>query len=97
MPGNVAAASEAADGLALIDVTDTENAGARSGHCHFLADILAARLGPAARGLQRECQGVPIRRYPPTSSLVSNGRLRYRQLAEARLVGEGKPDLATRG
>jgi hypothetical protein len=39
MPGNVAAASEAADGLALIDVTDTENAGARSGHCHFLAHV----------------------------------------------------------
>lgn len=74
MPSHVAAALEAADDLVLVDVTDAENAGARSGHSYFRespwvsSDILATLttgLGPAARGLVRKQPALPIWSYPP--------------------------------
>ena len=60
--------------LALIDVTDAESAGARSGHSYFRdspwvsSDILATLkygLTPAERGLIREDPNLPIWSYPP--------------------------------
>jgi hypothetical protein len=62
------------DDLALIDVTDAESAGARSGHSYFRdrrwvsGDILATLkpgLTPAERGLIREDPNLPIWSYPP--------------------------------
>ena len=62
------------DDLALIDVTDAESAGARSGHSYFRdspwvsSDILATLkygLAPAERGLTREDPSLPIWSYPP--------------------------------
>ena len=74
MPEHVAATLNAADNLVLIDVTDAEDAGARSGHSYFRdspwvsSDILATlstRLGPAERGLVRAQPSRPLWRYPP--------------------------------
>jgi esterase/lipase superfamily enzyme len=64
----------ATDDLALIDVADAENAGARSGHSYFRdspwvsSDILATLtygLTPAERGLIRADPSLPIWSYPP--------------------------------
>jgi esterase/lipase superfamily enzyme len=74
MPGHVAAALDAAEDLVLIDVTDAEDAGARSGHSYFRespwvsSDILATLatgLGPAERGLERTRPDLPVWSYPP--------------------------------
>ena len=74
MPGHVAAALDAAEDLVLIDVTDAEDAGARSGHSYFRespwvsSDILATLatgLGPAERGLERARPDLPVWSYPP--------------------------------
>jgi esterase/lipase superfamily enzyme len=74
MPSHVAATLDAAHDLVLIDVTDAEDADARSGHSYFRdspwvsSDILATLatgLGPAERGLVRRRADVPIWRYPP--------------------------------
>jgi len=74
MPGHVAAALDAAEDLVLIDVTDAEDAGARSGHSYFRespwvsSDILATLatgLGPAERGLKRARPDLPVWSYPP--------------------------------
>jgi esterase/lipase superfamily enzyme len=74
MPGHVAAALDAADDLVLIDVTDAEDADARSGHSYFRespwvsSDILATLatgLGPGKRGLVRPRPDLPVWSYPP--------------------------------
>jgi esterase/lipase superfamily enzyme len=74
MPGHVVAALDAADDLVLIDVTDAEDADARSGHSYFRdspwvsSDILATLatgLGPGERGLVRPRPDLPIWSYPP--------------------------------
>jgi hypothetical protein len=65
---------DAAEDLVLIDVTDAEDAGARSGHSYFRespwvsSDILATLatgLGPAERGLERTRPDLPVWSYPP--------------------------------
>jgi len=62
------------DELALIDVTDAESAGARSGHSYFRdspwvsSDILATLkygLTPAERGLIRQDPNLPSWSFPP--------------------------------
>jgi esterase/lipase superfamily enzyme len=74
MPAHVAATLGAAEELVLIDVTDAEDADARSGHSYFRespwvsSDILATLatgLGPAERGLVRDQPDLPIWSYPP--------------------------------
>jgi hypothetical protein len=74
MPAHVREALLARDELALIDVTDAEDASARNGHSYFRdspwvsSDILATlayRLAPRERGLVRPDPGLPIWSYPP--------------------------------
>jgi esterase/lipase superfamily enzyme len=74
MPTHVRQALLPLDRLVLIDVTDAEDADARSGHSYFRespwvsSDILvtlAYRLGPAERGLIRVDPSLPIWSYPP--------------------------------
>jgi esterase/lipase superfamily enzyme len=74
MPAHVREALLARDELALIDVTDAEDASARSGHSYFRdspwvsSDILATlayRLRPRERGLVRPDPGLPVWSYPP--------------------------------
>jgi esterase/lipase superfamily enzyme len=94
MPTHVREALLARDELALIDVTDAEDASARSGHSYFRdspwvsSDILATlayRLGPRERGLVRPDPGLPIWGYPP--DFIE--RLR-RALEEPKLVQDRK-------
>lgn len=73
MPTHVRQALLPLERLVLIDVTDAEDADARSGHSYFRdspwvsSDILATlayRLGPAERGLVRVDPTLPIWSYP---------------------------------
>jgi len=98
LPDHVVQALDAANDLALIDVTDAEDADARNGHSYFRespwvsSDILATLttgLGPANRGLVRDRPDVPIWSYPP--DFVA--RLQ-RALRAAAGTGRGRDSLA---
>jgi len=73
MPAHVRSALRARDELVLVDVTDAEDAGARSGHSYFRdspwvsSDILATLaygLGPSERGLVQSDPDLPIWTFP---------------------------------